>query len=547
MKDLDITKPVEIADDVFWVGSYIKDDIFQCHPYLIRNGEESILIDPGSLITFEETLRKIKYLIDLKDIKYIVCHHQDPDLTASLPELEKVLPDRERYIVTHWRTYFLLKHYNLLTPFFLVDQHNFKLRLESGRELLFIFTPYMHYSGNIVTYDPKTKVLFSSDIFGGWVEKDWSLFAKDESYVEAIRAFHEIYMPCKSVVLYTTEKLKQLDIEIIAPQHGSIIKGKEFVEKVLDAVERFEYGKMVEAQKLETFKKQEHRRNIISLIEDLTIKKIFMSEILKIIEKQLSSVLPLESIGVILRIKDHVYVYSKDTGYLPRRMDDFVLPKKRCFSFEDKDVKIFIDLKNKEDLNEENEKFLKSIASLIFYIAEREKWLLSMQEKKEFLKDRAYKDALTGLYRRDILHDLIEKEFYRSKRYGYHFSILMIDTDDFKKINDTYGHLVGDKVLKKVAETIRKTLRKSDIAVRYGGEEFLVILPHTDLNKAGIVAERLRKNIEKLDIEGLKVTVSIGVADNSLSSNLEELIQKADQALYVAKRTGKNKVMLATP
>jgi len=546
VKNLDLTKPVEIAENVFWVGSYIKDDIFQCHPYLIREGTESVLIDPGSLITFEETLRKIKYLTDLENIKYIICHHQDPDLAASLPEIEKVFPERERYIVTHWRTYFLLKHYNLLTPFYLVDQHEFKLELESGRKLQFLFTPYMHYPGNIVTYDPETKILFSSDIFGGWVEENWSLFAEEEEYIESIRAFHEIYMPCKEVVIYNIEKLKKLDIEIIAPQHGSIIKGKDFVKKVMSAVEDFEYGKMVEVKNLGTFKSREQRRHILSLLKDLTIKKLFIPEILRVVEKQLSSILPLKNIIIILKVKDHLYVYSRESGYAPRNLDKLKLPQGNFFIYGNSEIKIFIEFENSCSLSNEDREFLESIASFLIHVAKREKWLLTLQERRELLKDKAYKDVLTGLYRREILYDLIEKEFHRSKRYGYHFSILMIDIDNFKKINDTYGHLFGDKVLKKVAETIRRTLRNSDIAIRYGGEEFLVILPHTDLESAKIVGERIRKTIERLDIDGIKITISIGIADNTLSSKLEDLIRKADQALYIAKRTGKNKVVAAT-
>lgn len=542
MKNFDLTKPIEIAENVFWVGHYIKNDFFQCHPYLIRNGRESILIDPGSLITFEETLRKVKYLVDLKDIKYIVCHHQDPDLTACLPNLEKTLPAGERYIVTHWRTYFLLKHYNLLTPFYLVDQHEFKLKLESGRELQFILTPYMHYPGNVVTYDLETKILFSSDIFGGWVEKNWSLFAKNESYIEAIRPFHEIYMPCKEVVLYTIERFKRLDVETIAPQHGSIIKGKHFVRKVMSAVEKFDYGKMAEAKTIGSFKTLEQRKHVISLVENLIIRKLFMSEILNVIKNQLSSVLPVKN--VIVTISD-VYVYSKESRYTPKKLDELDLKKGNYFNYENDNVKIFIELRKNYSLTKEDEEFLKSIASLLIPVAEREKWILSLQKKTELFKDKAYRDMLTRLYRRDILTDLIEKEFYRSKRYGYHFSILMMDVDDFKKINDAYGHLVGDRTLKLIGKTIKKTMRKADIAVRYGGEEFLIILPHTDLNVARKVAERIRKAVEKFNVNGTKVTVSIGIADNSSSSNLEELINEADKALYTAKRRGKNRVVVA--
>ncbi|WP_163329482.1 diguanylate cyclase [Desulfurobacterium thermolithotrophum] len=548
MDNVDLSKPVEIAENTYWVGSYIQDDFFQCHSYLIKNGKESILIDPGSLITFEETLRKLKYLINLDDIKYIVCHHQDPDLASALLEIEKVFPDRERYIVTHWRTYFLLRHYNLLTPFYLVDQHEFKLELENGKELKFILTPYMHYAGNIVTYDSETKVLFSSDIFGGWTEENWSLFANGEEYIEAIKTFHETYIPCKEIVLYSIGKLKKLDIEVIAPQHGSIIKGKDFIKKIMSAVENFEYGKMIEAEKLESFRTKEHRRHILSIIKELTIKELFMSKILHIVERQISSVLPIKNIFVILKTNDHFYIYSKETNYIPRKLEKpkFDFDKNNVLIFENGNIKIFIEPKNSFSLSEEDREFLNSIASLIVHVAKREKWLLSIQEKKKLLKDKAYKDILTDLYRRELVKELIEKEFHRSKRYGYHFSILMIDIDDFKKINDTYGHLLGDKVLKKVAEIIKKELRKSDIPIRYGGEEFLIILPHTDLEAAKKVADRIRRAVEEAEIDGIKTSVSIGVADNSLSRKLEDIIKKADQALYTAKRMGKNKVVVAT-
>ena len=179
-------------------------------------------------------------------------------------------------------------------------------------------------------------------------------------------------------------------------------------------------------------------------------------------------------------------------------------------------------------------------------MARKEEWLLSFKEREKRLRFRAYRDILTGLYRREFLEELVQQEFYRSKRYGYHFSILMIDIDNFKQINDKYGHLFGDKVLRTVAGIIRKNLRKSDIAVRYGGEEFLVVLPHTDLRRAAVVAERIRKAIEETKIDKVQVTVSIGVADNSLVENFKDLIQKADSALYKAKRTGKNKVVICS-
>jgi diguanylate cyclase (GGDEF)-like protein len=132
---------------------------------------------------------------------------------------------------------------------------------------------------------------------------------------------------------------------------------------------------------------------------------------------------------------------------------------------------------------------------------------------------------------------------------------MMLDVDYFKKVNDTYGHAAGDCVLKDVSEIIKSEIREYDIACRYGGEEFFIILPQTNIKEASLVAQRLRKVIEESkmdirdagleDISHLKVTVSVGVCayENTMSAN--EVAHKADKALYEAKETGRNRVIVA--
>ncbi len=156
-------------------------------------------------------------------------------------------------------------------------------------------------------------------------------------------------------------------------------------------------------------------------------------------------------------------------------------------------------------------------------------------------------DALTGLYNRRHLDANLEREFLRSKRYHNNLSIAVIDIDFFKKVNDTYGHLCGDYVLKEVAYMILDTLRKTDMVFRYGGEEFVALLTETPLEKALIPLERLRKRIEKYPFEyndnKFQVTISIGV--NSTESGVEtagEFLDGADKALYLAKNNGRNNV-----
>jgi len=158
-------------------------------------------------------------------------------------------------------------------------------------------------------------------------------------------------------------------------------------------------------------------------------------------------------------------------------------------------------------------------------------------------------DALTGLYNRRFGAIRLHEEFSRSIRSGAPLSVLMFDIDHFKSVNDTYGHSVGDKVLANIAKITSASVREGDVLWRYGGEEFLCVLPGASKNDAMIVAERMRimvmdsivKNLE----QDIKVTISIGVASypNEKITNADQLVKLADEAMYVAKDTGRNRVV----
>lgn len=159
-------------------------------------------------------------------------------------------------------------------------------------------------------------------------------------------------------------------------------------------------------------------------------------------------------------------------------------------------------------------------------------------------------DPLTGLYNRRHLDNNLEREFLRAKRYKNELSIAVIDIDFFKKVNDTYGHLCGDYVLKEVAYMILDTLRKTDMVFRYGGEEFVAILTETPLDRAVIPLERLRNAVENYPFEyngeKFQVTISIGVSSTKTETETSgEFLDYADKALYFAKNQGRNRVITA--
>ncbi len=168
------------------------------------------------------------------------------------------------------------------------------------------------------------------------------------------------------------------------------------------------------------------------------------------------------------------------------------------------------------------------------------------------VEDLAVKDALTNALNRRAFSGILEREFRRAERYNTPLALMVIDLDHFKLVNDTYGHLVGDRVLREMAAIFGKSLREIDVLIRYGGEEFVVILPGTDLEEGMVVANRIRERVEKAVFnesgKEIRMTVSIGIANYPILpiiSAPETLFLQADQALYAAKRNGRNQIMKA--
>ncbi|HMK07649.1 MAG TPA: diguanylate cyclase [Anaerolineales bacterium] len=158
----------------------------------------------------------------------------------------------------------------------------------------------------------------------------------------------------------------------------------------------------------------------------------------------------------------------------------------------------------------------------------------------------AITDPLTGLFNRHKLADVLETECERAVRYGRPVSMIMMDLDDLKVVNDTYGHPGGDVILQKVAESIRNHIRRLDLPTRYGGDEFLVVLPETSLADAERVAERIRHEVGKLRAGTLPISVSVGVVEwGQGHRSSQEFLTAADRALYEAKRRGRGSIVVA--
>lgn len=228
-----------LGSGYYWVGAKDLESSLQCNPYLLVEGDEAVLFDPGSVLDVETVAANVASIVPLDKVKYVVLHHQDPDLASAVPRLEAL--GMRFTIVTHWRTWSLVRFYGVKSPAYMLDEHGYALTLATGRVLQFIPTPYLHFPGAVATYDKKAKFLLSSDLFGAF-QPIWSLYA-DDGYMEGMKAFHEHYMPSHEILKPVMEIFSCLELSAILPQHGSIIL--ENIPGYIEALRTLECGTML--------------------------------------------------------------------------------------------------------------------------------------------------------------------------------------------------------------------------------------------------------------------------------------------------------------
>ncbi len=567
--EIDFTKPLKLADRIWWVGHYIEGDAFQCHSYLIENGRNSILFDPGSRLTFKQTFAKIEEIVPFSHIRYFVVHHQDPDITGALDIIDQLNCRDDAVILSHWRAIALLKHLDLNIPLQCVEEMGWELQA-GERTLEFIFTPYLHFPGAFCSFDPQTGSLFSSDLMGGFTE-GFSLFAKDKNYLESIRLFHEHYMPSREILASTIRKFEKLPLKLILPQHGSIIR-KDLIPFILDQMKDMDCGLYLLTQTSTEVKKLSRLNRFMNdFMETLVIYKYFDTIAVHLLE-HIKKIMPARDLRFLVHRKEEPWkILEKKNRYrgtsfqetpqwesLIRNLDGECSGKYRIL-----DNTVILPLSNPEsgdftacallelekdaEIDDETKSILDQVTFPLSIAIEREMIQQHLDTEKQAFYEMSIKDNLTGLYNRTFMNETIPRLLSHHDRGVFNgMALLMLDLDHFKQVNDTFGHLVGDQVLKKTAQSILGKLRSGDLAVRVGGEEFAIFLIlEEDCNLQGLT-ERMAQGIREIDFTRemgkRKQTISGGLAIREKGESLEDLIGRADFYLYESKKNGRDRI-----
>ena len=521
---------LELRNGIYHIGDPTTQNGLNCNPYLLIDGDEAVLIDPGSPLDYSTVLENIQKLISLEKIKYIVLHHQDPDFCASLPLLEKDGVKAE--LVTSWRAMTLIQFYGAKLPFYLIEENQMQLRLTSGRTLSFLSTPYLHFAGAFVTYDSVTKSLFSSDLFGAFSYNP-TLFA-DDQYLNKMLAFHEHYMPSNAILRPVMDLLELYEIDAILPQHGSIINAN--VSQYIDALKKLECGSLLTPVKknlmqsggyLMVFNEVYERLTSLYPMEDVVqvfndIPELKFNESRKIVTYDLDGDTVWNQVFTVIKDKRGVLWLSILEPFVQTLCAIYDLPLPQVF--ENTYGEIISENKKLQEIN------------------------LALDQTIKTANDRLIRCQITGLYNEVFFRSLLSEEFGNQdwRELG---ALVCLRIDEFDDYKTRYGDQEGRTVLNNMAYLLKEEFG-SNTVYRMDYSDFGLYLKN--IHKQDVIekVDRFRMKVSKSDFFIGNLTFSAGIAfadEINLDADSQEIainqyLNLALERLRSAELAGRNKV-----
>ncbi len=539
--------PIEIATGVFWVGASGQSAPLNCNPYLILDGDEGVLIDPGSPLDFDAVLANVKSLIAIEKLRYIVLQHQDPDFCAATPLFEQA--GFVGQLATHWRAAHLIKYYGVASSFYLVNEHNWELSFGNNRKIMFVLTPYLHFPGAIATYDPVSRVLFSSDLFGAFADH-CPLFADEwpgQNYQEAMQSFHEHYMPSNALLRPVMENLAHFDIACIAPQHGSVIR--QGIAEHIGILRELECGSFRNPIRRTLSSLDGYTRLVNQLLKRLYVNypQELVAEILATgnvtLNPESGEIADFNCSGQELWDVCLQLLYDR-LSFAPLFLLEPLIKKLSAeYSIEPPAVfkAMVLDLEEKASvLSKENLALQAQTAHLT--------------EQLELAAKKLMRCSVTNLRNEQFFSQYIAEtcqDFTESNQSG---TLLFIGVDNMAKINLNYGNAVGDEILQTLSLLIDESIGDGHVLFKLDGPIFGCHLPKTEISQALPLAEKIRYRIEQTErlIERISVSIAVFSLNDFFGNNFQDCkafasaIASAGKArLLLARQQGGNQVLQA--
>ncbi len=482
----------QIADGLYWIGDRTSSNTLECNAYLIMDGNEGVLIDPGSPLDFDQVRKNVESLIPLKQISLIVVHDEDPDLCGSISAFYQaglVAP-----VALHWRTGTLVKYYGIANKLYFVNENSWEWSFNSGRKLFFLPAPYCHFAGAIMVYDSRTRTLFSGDLFGS-LGFSTGLYA-DQDYHEKMRAFHEHYMPSREVLAPVMDSILYLALDRIAPQHGQIIK---------DDIQSF-------ILELRNLKCGSYQGNVSFLQPDgIESGAVPVIHVLDSILNRLSHIFA--SAEVRRTFEGSPFTLQGDS----LRIESINLAGKR-----DEIINVFIEYL----VMTNGARWLTVIEPYLYSMIDEYRlpipqYLLQVsniglpqvdeKEKHVETEDSVLYDHLTGLYNERVFDRYLETLLKNHESTAW--AIAYFSVDNLEEINQLYGRKAGDDALKALVYILKNEALNNPFWTFFKLDFPYVacIAERTSREEMKKGAEKVRYDSTESDFAAERITVSVGI------------------------------------
>lgn len=482
----------QLADGLYWIGDRTEKKSLECNAYLVIDGDEGVLIDPGSPLDFDLVRKNVESLIPLSRISLIVVHDEDPDLCASIPQFYcagLVAP-----VALHWRTGTLVRYYGVSNAFYVVNEKSWEWSFRSGRKLHFLPAPYCHFAGAIMVYDSQTRTLFSGDLFGS-MGFSQGMYA-DQDYHEKMRAFHEHYMPSREVLAPVMDSILHLELDRIAPQHGQIIRN-DIQSFILE---------------LRNLKCGSYMGNVARIKPDgVDSGAVPVIHILDLVLNRLSYIFASDDIRKTFALSP--FVLHGDS----LRIDTIRLEGKR-----DEILNVFIEYL----IMNNGSRWFTVIEPYLFSLIEEYRlpvpqYLLQIsniglpyieeKEKHVETEESVLHDHLTGLYNERVFVRYLDMLLKNHE--GAPWAIAYFSVDNLEEINQLFGRKSGDDALKAMVYILKNVAQNNPFWTFFKLDfpYIACIAERTSPEEMKSAAEKVRYDATESDFAAERITVSAGI------------------------------------
>jgi diguanylate cyclase (GGDEF)-like protein len=538
--------PVQLAPGLWWVGAPAPSGEGLVHAYLVQAGNAGVLVDPGSAFTIDATLAKVVQVLPLSQVRAVVVHSADPEIAGSTVQLGNLLGS-QAVVITDEHSADKLRYLGCRLPIHTVESLGRRVDLGGGRVFEFVPTPYLRTPSSFVSFDVTTETLLSGHLFAARA-REQHLVAQPED-IEDVLHHHEVEMPSSEVLAQCLANVRQgcPTLQRIFPASGYVLP-HGLIDRLFSELAVLECG--AANLRSSTAPPMVHLAGAVRRLREHVPLVRGLAELDRALRAELAAGIPVLDIAFESEVPGEGIVRFSAAddfgGTLVRRWsegDAQRLVLEVAGEIDDVRVQLVVNTTAPATLDRDAQMLLPVLWPSVRRIVQRSVETRADRRERRLLDELSKRDPLTGLYNRRVLDTMMPTGDTRG--------VLMIRVEGFAGINEDAGYDIGDLALQRLSSVLSSTVRQGDVVIRYDGVDFLAVVRVVDRQELAAVADRLRMAVAAVDLGAISgsrsLTASIGGTLLNPDEPLQSARRRADEALYDARRFGRDSVAFKLP